>query len=110
MDFPSPIFSQILLKLLIHEAKKWGIKLWGRASSSGFLHTFDVYQGKGTGIGEVETKNCGLGGNVVLQLSETLPKKPFKIFADNFFTNFAVAAEVKPPPPPGFSVHWYDCS
>lgn len=85
----------ILKMYLPKTPKKWGIKLWGRASSSGFLHTFDVYQGKGAGMGEVETKNCGLGGNVVLQLSETLPKKPFKIFADNFFTNFAMAAEVK---------------
>ncbi len=67
----------------------------GRASPSGILHTFDVYQGKGTGLGGDETAGCGLGGNVVLQLTETLPKKPFKIFADNFFTNFAMAAKLK---------------
>ena len=28
-------------------------------------------------------------------LTETLPKEPFKIFADNFFTNFAMVAELK---------------
>jgi hypothetical protein len=28
-------------------------------------------------------------------LTETLPKKPFKIFSDNFFTNFAMVAELK---------------
>ncbi len=55
--------------------KKWGIKLWGCASPSGILHTFHVYQGKGTGLRGDETDGCGLGGNVVLQLTETLQKK-----------------------------------
>ena len=85
----------ILRMYMQKKPKKWGIKLWGRASPSGILHTFDVYQGKGTGLRGDETAGCGLGGNVVLQLTETLPKKPFKIFADNFFTNFAMAAELK---------------
>jgi hypothetical protein len=29
--------------------KKWGFKLWARCASTGFLHKFDIYQGKGTG-------------------------------------------------------------
>ena len=57
---------------------KWGIKLWGRCSVDGFLHDFDVYQGKGTGITNrnEEIPNCGIGGNVVIQLCSTLPPPP----------------------------------
>jgi hypothetical protein len=83
----------ILRMYLPKKPKKWGIKLWGRASPTGILHAFDVYQGKG--LWGDETAGCGLGGNVVLQLTETLPKKPCKIFADNCFTNFAMVAELK---------------
>ncbi len=82
----------ILRMYMPKKPKKWGIKLWGRASPSGILQTFDVYQGKGTGLGGDETDGCGLGGNVVMP---TLPNKPYKIFADNFFTNFTMAAELK---------------
>ena len=85
----------ILCMYLPKKPKKWGIKLWGRASPGGILHTFDVYQGKSTGLGGDETHGCGLGNNVVIQLTETLLKKPYKIFAKNFFTNFAMAAELK---------------
>ena len=85
----------ILRMYLPKKPKKWGIKLWGRASPTDILHALEVYQGKGTVLGSDETAGCGLGRNVVLQLTETLPKKPFKIFADNFFTNSAMAAELK---------------
>ena len=64
----------ILRMYMPKKPKKWGIKLWGRASPSGILQTLDVYQGKGTGLGGDETGGCGLGGNVVIQLTETLPK------------------------------------
>jgi hypothetical protein len=40
----------ILRMYLPKKPKKWGIKLWGRASPNGILHAFDVYQGKGTGL------------------------------------------------------------
>ena len=85
----------VLRMYLPKKPKKWGITLWGHASPGGILHAFDVYQGKGTGLDGKETDGCGMGGNVVLQLTETLPQKPIKIFADNFFTNFAMAAELK---------------
>ena len=85
----------ILKMYMPKKPKKWGFKLWGRASPKGFLHDFNVYQGKGTGLPGNESEGCGLGGNVVLQLTENLPNKPFKIFADNFFSNFAMAAQLK---------------
>ena len=51
------------------KSKKWGIKLWGRASPNGILHAFDVYQEKGTDLGGDDTDGCGLGGNFVFQLT-----------------------------------------
>jgi len=78
-----------------NKPKKWGFKLWGRCSASGFLHDFAVYQGKGTGIGIDDLPHCGLGGNVVLQLCQSLPPNiPYKVFADNYFSNFEMAAEL----------------
>ena len=60
----------ILKMYLPKKPKKCGFKLWGRASPEGFVHDFNVYQGKGTGLGGNDTRDCGLGGNVVLQLTE----------------------------------------
>jgi hypothetical protein len=74
----------ILRMYLPKKPKKWGIKLWRRASPTGILHAFDVYQGKGTGLWGDETAGCGLGGNVVLQLTETLPKKTIQDFCGQF--------------------------
>ena len=80
----------LLKQYLPKKPKKWGFKLWARCAASGYLHIFDVYQGKGTGIGNDEDiSGCGLGGNVVLKLCSTLPEKHnFKIFADNYFFKF----------------------
>lgn len=86
----------LVKQYLPKKPKKWGFKLWGRCTSSGFLHDFEVYQGKGTGLEGNQVPECGLGGNVVLQLSESLPRNQhYKIFADNYFTNFSLAAEIK---------------
>ncbi|XP_064646212.1 piggyBac transposable element-derived protein 3-like [Lineus longissimus] len=75
--------------------KKWGFKLWGRCSY-GFCHDFNVYQGRGTGIDEELAPGCGLGGSVVMQLCQSLPKnRQFKIFADNYFSNFTMAKLVR---------------
>ncbi|XP_064601159.1 piggyBac transposable element-derived protein 3-like [Liolophura sinensis] len=75
--------------------KKWGFKLWARCSSSEFCHDFAVYQGKGTGMDEQYAPNCGLGGNVVLQLCESLLRNhQYKIFSDNYFTNFEMVVQI----------------
>ena len=86
----------LLKQYLPKKPKKWGFKLWARCAAFGYLHIFDVHQGKGTGIGNDEDiSGCGLGGNVVLKLCSTLPEKHnFKIFADNYFSNFAMIKEL----------------
>ena len=84
----------LLKQYLPKKLKKWGFQLWARCAASGYLHIFDVYQGKGTGIGNDEDiSGCGLGGNVVLKLCSTLPEK-HKIFADNYFSDFAMIKEL----------------
>ena len=72
--------------------KKWGFK---HCSASEFFHNFAVYQGKGTGLDEELVPNCGLGGSVVLQLSESLPRNhQYKMFGDNLSTKFGMAVKV----------------
>ena len=46
----------------------WGLKLWGRATSTGFLCDFDIYQGKSS-----KNSPLGVGGEVVMKLCSTLP-------------------------------------
>uniref|UniRef100_A0AAZ1X7K9 PiggyBac transposable element-derived protein domain-containing protein n=1 Tax=Oreochromis aureus TaxID=47969 RepID=A0AAZ1X7K9_OREAU len=54
----------------------WGFKVWGSCCVTGFLHDFDIYQGK------------GVGGDIVVKLCDSLADKVrFLIFADNFFTS-----------------------
>ena len=85
-----------LKQYLPKKPKKWGFKLWARCSSTGFMHEFDLYQGKGTGRDDPDdVADCGLGGNVVLKLTASLPSnRGFKIFADNYFSNLAMAGEL----------------
>ena len=86
-----------LKQYLPKKPTKWGFKLRARCSSSGFVHVFDIYQGKSTGMdGENDIPNCGLGGNVVLQLCSSLPNnRKYKVFADNYFSNFAMVSELE---------------
>ena len=45
---------------------------------------------------EDNVPGCRLGGNVVLKLCSALPSdRSFKIFADNFFSNFAMVSELE---------------
>ena len=75
--------------------KAWEIELWGGCSSTGFLHDFDVYQGRGTGIDGDNVEACGLGGNVVLQLCKSISSgHNYKTFADNYFSNFCMVEEL----------------
>ncbi|CAB4025753.1 Hypothetical predicted protein [Paramuricea clavata] len=81
-----------LKKYLPKKPKKWGFKLWARCSSTGFMHKFDIYQGKGTGRDD-DVSDYGLGGNVVLKLCASLPpNQNFKVFADNYVSNFALVS------------------
>ena len=73
----------------------WGFKLWARAGISGILYDFDIYQGSQDGKRRAPSE-LGLGGDVVLQMVKDLPDGlNFKVFADNFFTNLALAKALR---------------
>ena len=62
---------------------KRGFKIWMMAdSSSGYVAKYQVYEGKSPD-GTVEV---GLGGKVVLKMSENLQGRYHHLFFDNFFT------------------------
>ena len=71
---------------------KWGFKLWGRSGVSRFFYDFSVYEEKANGQ---EISECGVSGDIVLNLTKTLPKNAgFKIFADNYFTSLPLVAKL----------------
>ena len=71
---------------------KRGFKMWVRADSDGYMSRFEVYQGKGTGIGR---EGFGLGESVVLNLCEDILGKGHKVFFDNYFTSLPILAHLR---------------
>ena len=62
---------------------KRGFKVWVRADAvTGYFCDIDVYVGKPS---DGRTSETGLGGRVVLQLSECLRGGNYQIFCDNYF-------------------------
>ena len=58
---------------------------------------FDLYQGVGSGIPKNYKKLAlGLGGSIILRLSETVPKRlNHKLVFDNYFTGMFLIRELK---------------
>lgn len=63
---------------------KRGYKLWCRAEMSGYISEFQIYQGKAE---TTVTPSLGLGGRVVMDLSEKIAGKNHILWFDNFFTS-----------------------
>uniref|UniRef100_A0A3B1KIQ1 PiggyBac transposable element-derived protein domain-containing protein n=1 Tax=Astyanax mexicanus TaxID=7994 RepID=A0A3B1KIQ1_ASTMX len=63
--------------------KPWGIKVWVRAGSSGYMYNFEPYQGPAGGRGEIS--QLGMAGDVVMRLCQDIQDKNHKVFFDNFF-------------------------
>ncbi|KAK0136549.1 PiggyBac transposable element-derived protein 3 [Merluccius polli] len=63
--------------------KPWGVKVWVRAGSSGYMYNFEPYQGPAGGRGEIS--QLGMAGDVVMRLCEDIQDKNHKVFFDNFF-------------------------
>ncbi len=71
---------------------RFGFKVWVLATVSGFVVSFDLYQGKGLGLHTTENvKAVGAAGASVLDVLDLMPegkrKLPYHIFADNFFSS-----------------------
>jgi Transposase IS4 len=71
---------------------RFGFKVWVLATVSGYVVSFDLYQGKGVGIHHNENvKTVGAAAASVLDLLDLLPEEkanlPYHIYADNFFSS-----------------------
>ena len=65
---------------------KWGYKIFVLSGVSGFSYDFDFYCGPT--ILQGEQPDLGASSNVVVKLSETIPKNlNYKLFFDNWFTS-----------------------
>ncbi|KAH1013172.1 hypothetical protein HUJ05_012195 [Dendroctonus ponderosae] len=66
---------------------RFGFKNWALCTSSGYLVSFEMYTGKSQD--NSDERGFGLGGVIVLKLlekSEILPNKGYKIYFDNYVT------------------------
>jgi hypothetical protein len=71
---------------------RFGFKTWVLATVSGYVVTFELYQGKGVGVHTTENvKAVGAAAASVLDLLDLIPEEkldlPYHIFADNFFSS-----------------------
>uniref|UniRef100_A0A3B4VGZ0 PiggyBac transposable element-derived protein domain-containing protein n=1 Tax=Seriola dumerili TaxID=41447 RepID=A0A3B4VGZ0_SERDU len=73
--------------------KPWGVKVWVRAGSSGYMYSFEPYQGPSGGRGEIS--QLGMAGDVVMRLCEDLQDQNHKVFFDNFFCTIPLLQALK---------------
>lgn len=71
---------------------RFGFKVWVMATVSGYVVSFELYQGKGVGASSsANVQAVGAAASTVLDLLDLLPMEkmqlPYHIFADNFFSS-----------------------
>lgn len=65
-----PFKGRLSLKQYIpKKPKPWGVKVWVRAGSSGYMHRFEVYQGL---AGRGAVSELGMAADVVLRLCDDI--------------------------------------
>ena len=70
---------------------KWGYKNFVLSGISGFCYDFDLFAGAQSNIILPGMPNLGMSSNVVVRLSETIPKHVnYKIFFDNWFSSVSL--------------------
>lgn len=72
--------------------KPWGVKVWVRAGTSGYMHRFEVYQGSASS-GRIS--GLGMAGDVVMHLCDDIKHKNHKVFFDNFFCSIPLIEALK---------------
>ncbi|XP_072143107.1 piggyBac transposable element-derived protein 3-like [Dermacentor andersoni] len=71
---------------------KLGCKVFTRADSSGIMHDFIIYEGKGT----AHEHGFGISGDIVIDLVKDLPEhKKHKLFLDTWFTSLRLVEELR---------------
>jgi hypothetical protein len=66
----------------------WGIKIYLLAGQSGTVYDFILYQGASTEINSDLQKQFGVGGAIVLQLTQGVKKNSHFLYFDNFFSSY----------------------
>lgn len=66
----------------------WGIKIFLLCGESGIVYNMILYQGASTNINVDLQKNFGLGGAVVLSLTQNIKKNRHFLYFDNFFSSY----------------------
>lgn len=78
---------------------RFGFKAWCLCTVSGYVVTFDLYQGKGVGQNNAENVAAvGAAGATLLDLVDLLPEEKknlgYHFFADNFFSSMKLIDEL----------------
>ncbi|KAK2719407.1 hypothetical protein QYM36_005033 [Artemia franciscana] len=85
-----------LRQYLPKKPTKWEIKVFARACVSGFVHDFEVYQGKGTLVEDVIEPYLGVRGKIVLCLISTLSEKMnYNIYFEKWFSSLKLTSLLK---------------
>ena len=63
--------------------KPWGVKVWVRAGSSGYMYRSEAYQGPAGGRGQIS--QLGMAGDVIMHLCDDIQQKNYKVFFNNLF-------------------------
>ena len=71
--------------------KKWGFKVWVRASANGYVSKFKMYQS----ADKSTVSNLGVIGDTVMRLCQDIVGKNHKIFMDNLFTSIPTINSLK---------------
>ncbi|XP_048106446.1 piggyBac transposable element-derived protein 2 [Alosa alosa] len=88
-----PFKGQLSIKQYIpKKPKPWGVKVWVRAGSSGYVYRFEVYQGSAN---RGHSSGLRMAGDVVMRLCDDKKHKNHKVFFDNFFSSIPLLEALK---------------
>ena len=74
---------------------KRGYKIWCIADDSGYVYTANLYTGKESNCPKRVKTPLGMGGDVVVTLSEPFKGRNHKLFFDNFFSSIPLLEHLK---------------
>ncbi|KAJ8909387.1 hypothetical protein NQ315_006113 [Exocentrus adspersus] len=86
-----PFKSSLNIKQYIkNKHTKWGIKLLALCGRSGLCYDFIIYQGVTTELLPDHADVLGLSGVLVTTLAQRITQPNFRLFFDNYFSNYNV--------------------
>lgn len=88
MPFKGKSYPRQYLK---SKPKKWGFKIWVQASTSGYVHCFEMYQGASNS----KRTEFGPIGDTVVNLCYIIHEKNHKLFMDNLFTSVPLLRKLR---------------